>query len=51
LQERVNDGTCELPAQVALALVILDLTNVLPPDDRGEQELIDGRARTRKARP
>ena len=43
LQERVNDGTCELPAQVALALVILDLTNVLPPDDRGEQELIGHR--------
>jgi hypothetical protein len=40
VQERVNDGTCELPAQVALALVILDLTNVLPPDDRGKQELI-----------
>ena len=43
VQERVNDGTCELPAQVALALVILDLTNVLPPDDRGKQELIGHR--------
>lgn len=43
-QTLVNTSRCELSAQVALALVLLDATGVLPrPDDRGEQEQIGQR--------
>ena len=43
VQQRINSGTCVLNANVAHALVLLDLTGVVPPDDRGEQELVGQR--------